>query len=188
MKRRTLLRGLPGFAIGAPVLAADPTWATVAPRIADTPLLDHQGHTHRLQALLSDGPVAVNFIYTGCVSFCPPQTAIFLQLQGLLALAPDPPGMLVSISIDPLSDTPSALAAYAARFDARLGVRERWLMLTGGPAQIDAVLAGFGLHATALRDHPSQVWVGMVKRARWTRTLGLASAEELARWMRAAAS
>jgi cytochrome oxidase Cu insertion factor (SCO1/SenC/PrrC family) len=96
--------------------------------------------------------------------------------------------MLLSISIDPLSDTPSALAAYAARFEVRLGLRERWLMLTGSPAQIDAVLAGFGLHATALMDHPSQVWVGMAKHSRWTRTLGLASAQDLARWMKAAAA
>jgi protein SCO1/2 len=174
--------------MGAPAHAADPTWATVAPRLADTPLLDHQGQPHRLQALLSDGPVAVNFIYTGCVSFCPPQTAVFRQLQALLAQPPALTGMLVSISIDPLSDTPSALARYAARFDARLGVRERWLMLTGSPAQIDAVLAGFGLHAAALLEHPSQVWVGMAKHARWTRALGLASAEDLARWMRAAAA
>ena len=188
MKRRFLLKALPALAIGAPVYAAEPTWATMAPRLTDTTLLDHQGQPHRLQALLGDGPVAVNFIYTGCVSFCPPQTATFRKLQGLLAQAPGQTGMLVSISIDPLSDTPSALAAYAARFDARLVLRERWLMLTGSPAQIDAVLAGFGLHATALMDHASQVWVGMAKRSRWTRTLGLASAEELARWMRAAAS
>lgn len=137
---------------------------------------------------MATGPVAVNFIYTGCVSFCPPQTAIFRQLQALLDAPPRQAGMLLSISIDPLSDTPDALARYAARFEARLGVRERWLMLTGSPAQIDLVLAGFGMHAAPPADHTAQMWVGDATHERWTRTLGLASADDLARWLRAAST
>lgn len=188
MKRRRLLLALPALALRAPVHASEPMWTARPPRLPDLALLDHRGEPQRLQSLLSTGPVAVNFIYTGCASFCPPQTAIFRQLQGLLDDTPQLAGTLISISIDPLSDTPAALARYAARFEARLGVREHWSMLTGSPSQIDAVLAGFGLHATSLADHPAQVWVGHSARSRWTRTLGLASAYDLARWMRAAAA
>jgi protein SCO1/2 len=188
VNRRRLLQALPALALCGRTQAAVPSWSTSVPQLPDVALLDHRGESHRLQPLLAAGPVAVNFFYTGCASFCPPQTAIFRQLQGLLDAPPRLKGMLLSISIDPLSDTPAELARYAARFEVRLGLREQWLMLTGSLAQIDAVLAGFGLHAAAMGDHPTQTWVGNVARARWTRTLGLASADELARWMRASAA
>lgn len=188
MNRRRLLQALPALAVVGAAHGAEPAWSAPAPHLPDLALLDHRGEPQRLLPLFAAGPVAVNFIYTGCASFCPPQTAIFRQLQDLLDVPPRLAGTLLSISIDPLSDTPAALARYAARFEARLGVSEHWLMLTGSPAQIDAVLAGFGLHAAALVDHPAQVWVGHAARARWTRTLGLASAADLARWMRAAAA
>lgn len=188
MNRRRLLQALPAIGLSGRLHAAAPAWSAPPPRLPDLALLDHRGDPQRLQPLFAAGPVAVNFIYTGCASFCPPQTAIFRQLQVLLDAPPRLAATLLSISIDPLSDTPAALARYAARFEARLGVREQWLMLTGNPAQIDAVLAGFGLHASALADHPAQVWVGDSARGRWTRTLGFASADDLARWLRAASA
>jgi protein SCO1/2 len=188
VNRRHLLQVLPLLGQADRLRAAEPTWTASPPRLPDLSLLDHRGEPQRLPPLFAAGPVAVNFIYTGCASFCPPQTAIFRHLQSLLDAPPRLAATLLSISIDPLSDTPAALARYAARFEARLGVREQWLMLTGSPAQIDAVLAGFGLHATTLADHPAQVWVGHPARGRWTRTLGMASAGELASWLRAAAA
>lgn len=188
MKRRRLLQTLPLMGLAGRLQAAEPAWSAPTPRLPDLALLDHRGESQRLQPLFAAGPVAVNFIYTGCASFCPPQTAIFRQLQGLLNTPPRFSATLLSISIDPLSDTPAALSRYAARFEARLGRLEQWLMLTGSPAQIDAVLVGFGLHSSSLADHPAQVWVGHEARGRWTRTLGLASASDLARWMRASAA
>ncbi len=154
------------------------------PRIPDISLLDQDGRTVRLRDLVADGVVAINFIYTGCASFCPPQTAVFRDLRERLDAEPTIQATLLSISIDPVNDTPSALSAYAERFDVVLGEHSRWLMLTGRLSDIDRVLIAFGVHRGSLEDHPAQVWLGHSTNRRWRRALGLASAVDLMRWIR----
>jgi cytochrome oxidase Cu insertion factor (SCO1/SenC/PrrC family) len=67
-----------------------------------------------------------NFIYTHCTETCPLQTAKMAQLQADLTAETDI--RLISITVDPVQDTPEVLAEYAARFGAD---RDRWLFLTG---------------------------------------------------------
>jgi protein SCO1/2 len=50
----------------------------------------------------------------------------------------------VSISVDPLSDTPERLRAYAAKFGVDI---PGWSFLTGAPGQIDDVVRRFGAFA-----------------------------------------
>lgn len=186
-----MMGGLAGSLAPSRAGAAPAPWNASWPRVPDVTLLDHRGDPVALKPLLGAGPVAMNFIYTGCSSFCPPQTAIFRQLQTLMEQEPALPATLVSLSIDPLGDSPAALARYAQRFDAHLGTRERWLMLTGGPAgvrAVDEVQRAFGAHAAALEEHPAQVWLGCAPKARALRTLGVARASDLLAWLRAAAA
>jgi protein SCO1/2 len=60
--------------------------------------------------------LAVDFIYTRCATYCSAQGAAFAQVQRLLAPAIAAQRVeLVSISFDPLHDTPSQLAAFLRR-------------------------------------------------------------------------
>jgi len=68
----------------------------------------------------------VNFFYTECTDTCPLQSAHMARLQADLADEPDL--RLVSISVDPVHDTPEVLSEYAKRFAAH---PSRWLFLTG---------------------------------------------------------
>jgi cytochrome oxidase Cu insertion factor (SCO1/SenC/PrrC family) len=71
----------------------------------------------------------VNFIFTSCRSTCPIQTAQMGNLQDRLAA--DPLGdevRLVSISVDPETDTVEVLRTYAENAHAD---PERWTFLTG---------------------------------------------------------
>ena len=171
--------------------SSPPAWNTQAPRVPDVSLLDHQGASVPLRPLLASGPVAVNFFYTGCSSFCPPQTAIFRQLQEMLGKERMPSVTLLSLSIDPLGDSPQAVSRFAQRYEARLGAAARWWMLTGSANRtrdIDEVLRAFDVHAASLAEHPAQTWIGHAGKSRWMRSLGLASADELLQWLRAAAA
>lgn len=84
----------------------------------------------------------VDFIYTSCTDTCPLLSATFARVQerlredGLLGS----PVQLVSISVDPLRDTPEVLAEYGGRFGAD---PDNWRLLTGDPGSVFAVLAGF---------------------------------------------
>ncbi len=95
-----------------------------------------------------------NFIYTHCTDTCPLQSARIARLQAELAGEADL--RLVSITVDPESDTPKILTEYATRFGAD---PDRWLFLTGGKKTIYALaMEGFRLSAGDPADavQPSQ--------------------------------
>ncbi len=184
MMRRSLL--IAAGACAASQVLGQPN----APVIPDVSLLDEQGRSVRLRNLVAGRTVAINFIYTGCVSFCPPQTAVFRAAQlrfGELGGAAHPP-LLLSLSIDPLGDSPQALTQYAARFEARLGLANGWMMLTGEPGAVERTTRAFGASSQRVDDHPVQLWVGCVPKARWFSTTGLASADDVLRLMKVAAA
>lgn len=73
-----------------------------------------------------DGKITIlNFIFTNCITACPPMNA---NMSSIYANLKGSPVQFVSISVDPLHDTPERLAEYAAN----LGVdTDRWMFLTG---------------------------------------------------------
>jgi protein SCO1/2 len=104
--------------------------------------------------------VLVDFIYTRCMSYCLVLGGDFAQLQDLLAepLAQDKV-VLLSISFDPVHDTPAELAAYQERFRTRgrgwLATRPvnqndlRQLLRTFGVTVVPDVLGGY-VHNAAI--------------------------------------
>jgi protein SCO1/2 len=89
--------------------------------------------------------VVADFIYTTCTDICPALTAQMAALRTRLAaeglLGDDV--MLLSISVDPLRDTPEVLQAYSEPFAAESA---NWLFLTGAEPAIRAVVVdGFML-------------------------------------------
>jgi protein SCO1/2 len=78
-----------------------------------------------------------NFIFTSCPSVCPLLSKRMAAIQDELRQRPERVH-LVSISVDPETDTPAVLKEYGERYHADL---KRWSFLTGNP---DAVLAAIG--------------------------------------------
>jgi cytochrome oxidase Cu insertion factor (SCO1/SenC/PrrC family) len=97
----------------------------------DTQLLDQDGRSHRFYSDLIMGRIVIiNVIFISCRSSCPVVMARLAELQELL----DPrigEVAFLSISVDPVMDTPQALRAYADELHARPG----WYFLTGSQAQ-----------------------------------------------------
>jgi cytochrome oxidase Cu insertion factor (SCO1/SenC/PrrC family) len=95
----------------------------------------------------------VDFIYTTCRDTCPTQTATFAQVQqrlgdeGLLGSRV----ALVSISVDPLHDTPAVLADYGERHGAD---PRSWKLLTGDWDAVYDVVAGFKVGVRTPRPVP----------------------------------
>lgn len=92
--------------------------------------------------------VLFNFIYTQCSSVCSAQTKALVQLQKALPEAVKKQFRLVSISLDPLHDTPAQLKAFAARAQAN---GQGWQFLTGKPSAIAQLSDQLYLF-----DHPNQ--------------------------------
>jgi protein SCO1/2 len=82
--------------------------------------------------------LVLDFFFTSCRTVCPVQTSRMAQVQERLD---DTAGVhLISFSVDPETDTPDVLKAYAGRYGAD---STRWSFLTGAPEAMDKVVAGY---------------------------------------------
>jgi protein SCO1/2 len=163
----TLLAGvLTGSAGFAGIAAAAPTRPDEMP---DWPLQDAFGKPARWRSqVLADHVVIVNFVYTTCGSLCPVVSALMADLQ--LRLRSRAPVALVSLSLDPLTDTPQSLRRFAAPF----APGPRWWWLTGEVRTmhrlLDALDAGPG---PDLASHGPQWLIGRAGRGAWRRLVDL---------------
>jgi protein SCO1 len=127
-------------------------------RLADFTLIDQNGATRQLDDLLLQKVTAVQTIYTGCGSVCPLQGALFSAVQDRIpAMHGARPVRLLSIGIDPLSDSPSALRHWLAQFSAG----PAWNAATPGLKDVDRVrqaLSGSTLPLGNIAAHSTQIY------------------------------
>jgi len=87
--------------------------------LPDTVLSDQDGKALRFKSdAIGKQLVAINFIYTTCTTVCPVQSALFSAVQKRLAESGRGDVTLVSVTVDPLRDTPLVLKKFAGRYDA----------------------------------------------------------------------
>lgn len=125
-------------------------------RVDDHLLLAPDGQLVPMLGLAPGEVALVSFVYLSCGEACPMATATLQALDLLLAKdrALADRVQLVTVSFDPVRDTPEALG----RLEASLHPKGRWRFLTSSaPAEIAPVLADFGQDAVwipAQEGHP----------------------------------
>ena len=144
--------------------------------IPDLEVLDQDGRKlHFYTDLVKDHVVAINFIFTTCTTICPPLSATFARVQKDLGERVGRDVQMISISVDPMTDTPERLKAFSEKFHAAPG----WTFITGAKPQIDALLRALGAATASPQDHSPTVLIGNDARGIWTRTYGLAPPSQL---------
>lgn len=140
-------------------------------KIPDAEVVDQKGKQLKFYSDLIKGKtVAINFIFTTCTTICPPLTATFRRVQQDAA-ARGLDVQLISISVDPTTDTPERLRDFAAKFKAGPG----WTFVTGDKALVDLVLAALGAAVSNKNDHTPMILIGNDTSDNWTRAYGLTS-------------
>ena len=100
---------------------------------------------------LADRVWVADFIFTRCALSCPRITSVMKGLQTQFA---GTGVQLVSLTVDPVHDTPAVLAEYAARFGAE---GDRWWFLTGPKDDVLSLIKGrFKLGAQPTSDADRQ--------------------------------
>ena len=149
---------------------------SVAVKLFDLELTDRNGRPVKFRSdVIGKRIVVVNFIYTRCTTVCPVTSAIFARLQERLGPRLGEDVFLVSLSVDPVTDEPVRLRAYAKKFNAGPG----WIWLTGRKLAVDKVLEGLGAYSPNYEDHPAMVLVGDGRAGRWTRFFGFSGPDEI---------
>lgn len=179
MKSLSLVLGLSLLAFSAASAApapADPALEGLS--VPDANLVDQDGRPVRFYTDLVKGQVvAMNFVFTSCGTICPPMGANFAKLQKLLGGHPDGPRVrLISVSIDPATDTPERLKAWAGKFGAGPG----WTLVTGDRDEVARLLKALGVYTGNAASHTPVVLVGNDASHQWTRAYGLAPPDKLA--------
>lgn len=145
-------------------------------KLHDRTLVDQDGRKVRFASdVIGDRFVVIDTFYTTCLQICPILSAIFMELQDRLGSRQGKEVVLVSITVDPVTDIPPRLKDYARTWNARPG----WVFLGGEKQTVDQVLTGLGLYSTDFTTHPAMFLVGDARNGTWTRFVGFASPEEI---------
>ena len=128
--------------------------------------------------------VVINFIFTTCTTICPPLGATFARVQRELGERTGRDVHFISVSIDPVTDTPERLKAWGAKFKAGAG----WTFVTGDKPQVDALLRALAASSARREDHSPTVLIGNDASGQWTRAYGLAKPSQLVQLINDAAA
>ena len=151
---------------------------TVPAPIPDVKVLDQNGKAlHFYSDLVRGKVVVINFVFTTCTTICPPLGATFGKLQKNLGERLGKDVFLISISVDPATDTPERLRAWGAQFGAKRG----WTLVTGNKSELNRVLRAFGADAASPENHSPMVLIVNDRALRWKRVYGLGSTSALTR-------
>ena len=146
-------------------------------------VIDQEGRRLKFyDDVLKDKIVVISFVYTSCKNICPLVIARLAEVQAMLGDAAGRDVHFVSLSIDPIPDTPERLKKYAQAF----GINSGWKFLTGKPDDIDLIRYKLGERSgSAIVQHKNEVLLYNDKTSEWARDSGFSDHTTLVAEIRA---
>jgi protein SCO1/2 len=130
-------------------------------------LVDQDGRSLKFyDDVLKDNIVVISFIFTNCQSACPLMTRNLTMIRDMLREDERRAIQFISISIDPLRDTPSAMKEFAQKHEADNG---GWLWLTGQPDDVNYITKRLGSYTDDPELHTTTLLAANVPNAHWTK-------------------
>lgn len=126
--------------------------------------------------LLKGKTVLINFAFATCTGVCPPMTANLVKVQEYLGDRIGRDINMITISVDPIVDTPDELKKYAEKFKVGPG----WYFLTGRKQDVDQVLYKLGGYVEDKARHTNTLIIGNVETGEWVKVFALAKPAEIA--------
>ena len=116
--------------------------------------------------VLKDKVVAINFIFTNCQGACPLMTRNLTLVRDLLGPEVGDKIHFVTISIDPIRDTPAAMKEFA---EAHHADQAAWRFITGDPDDLAAIVKRLGQYNDDVEAHSTLLLAANVRTAHWTK-------------------
>ena len=142
----------------------------------DVELTNQNGEKVRLYSdLIAGKTVVINSFFSTCVGICPIMAATFTSIQNKLGDRLGRDVILISITVDPETDSPARLRDYAKSMSAKPG----WYFVTGKKENVEAALAKLGLRAASKEEHTSVMIIGNEPQGVWKKAFGLANSDDI---------
>jgi cytochrome oxidase Cu insertion factor (SCO1/SenC/PrrC family) len=130
-------------------------------------LVDQDGQRYRFyDDVLKDKVVVINFIFTNCEGACPLMTRNLTSIRDMLGDQVGKSIHFITLSLDPVRDTPAAMKEFAATHRAD---DDGWLFLTGNPDNVNLVVSRLGQYTDNLEAHTTLLLAANVRTAHWTK-------------------
>ena len=142
----------------------------------DVALINQNGERMRFYSDLLKGKVVIiNSFFGTCQGVCLPMNRNLEKIQEALGDRVEKDVHIISISVDPVVDTPASLKEYAKKLHARPG----WYFLTGDKQNVEFALNKIGHFVTDKQDHLNILIIGNERTGLWKKALSLAPTAEL---------
>jgi protein SCO1/2 len=161
--------GSPANVALAGTASADKTAADAKARdyFTNVELIDQDGNRLKFyDEVLKDNVVVISFIFTNCGGACPLMTRNLTMIRDMLPTNVRDEITFLSISLDPVRDTPSAMKEFAQTHDAD---QDGWLWLTGQPDNVNLVTKKLGTYTDELEAHTTMLIAANVRESHWTK-------------------
>lgn len=156
--------------------AQGPEQSAAQKYFSDIQLVNQDGEKMRFYSdLLQGKTVIINSFFATCQGSCLPLMRNMQKVQEALADRLGKDARIISISVDPTVDTPTALKAYAKKLQAKEG----WYFLTGDKASVEFALKKLGQFVEAKESHLNIFIIGNERTGLWKKAFGLAKSEEI---------
>ncbi len=142
----------------------------------DVVLVNQNGAKMRLYSDLLKGKVVIiDSFFATCQGSCLPMNRNLEKVQAALGDRIGKDVYIISISVDPVIDSPAKLNEYAQKLHAKPG----WYFLTGEKQNVDFALRKLGEYVEDKQDHLNIFIIGNERTGLWKKAFGLAPSDEL---------
>lgn len=142
----------------------------------DVVLVNQNGQDMRLYSDLIRGKTVIIIpFFTSCTGACPVMNQNLAKIQDWLGDRLGKDAHIISISVDPVTDTVPKLQEYARRFNPRPG----WYFISGKPENVRIALMKLGNFVETREDHNNIMIIGNEKTGLWKKAFSLAASEAL---------
>lgn len=130
-------------------------------------VIDQDGNRLRFyDDVLSGKVVVINFIFTNCQGACPLMTQNLKMVRDMLGVELGKDIHFVSISIDPVRDTPAAMKEFAEK---QYADEDGWRFVTGDPDNLEYIVKKLGQYNDNVEAHSTLLIAANVRTAHWTK-------------------
>ena len=129
--------------------------------------------------LIKDKVVLINFMFTSCTSQCPFTTANLVKVEEALGERLGGDIRMISVTVDPATDTPDVLKTYSRRYGTKAG----WYFVTGSQKDVDLIRRRLGVLDDAVdkAQHTGMLVYGNEATGQWAATPAMAEPRAIAR-------